>query len=322
MTDLQETTTLEQPAAIRRPFRRAVLHGLGVVLPPLLTIVVFLWAWNLISAYVLVPIEGAARTVIVANLWDVRTQKPEGSAVNAYQLLSTGEWLPRHIYDAVKAKPGPLLPQTAQGYFERYVDITWLRRSTVVPLFLVVFVLVMYLLGKFFGAGIGRWIWGLFEALVDHLPLIRNVYSSVKQVTDFVFNERRIGFNRVVAVEYPRQGIWAVAFVTGEGMLDVRAAANEPVLNLLVPTSPIPGTGFTVVVRKSEVLDLNMTVDQAIQYLVSCGVVVPPQQQIREDIGYRMAAEFAAAAQKRTSQPEPSGIEPARLTPCPSPNHE
>jgi uncharacterized membrane protein len=130
------------------------------------------------------------------------------------------------------------------------------------------------------------------------------VYSSVKQVTDFVFNERRIGFNRVVAVEYPRQGIWAVAFVTGEGMLDVRAAANEPVLSVLIPTSPIPGTGFTVVVRKSEVLDLNMTVDQAIQYLVSCGVVIPPQQQIREDIGYRMAAEFAAA-QKRTSPSEP-----------------
>lgn len=309
MTELQETTTIEKTPTIWRPFRRAVLHGLGVVLPPLLTVLVFLWAWNLISAYVLVPIEGAARSVIVAKLWDVRTQKPGAAEVNAYQLLSTGEWIPRYVGDAVKAKPGPVLPQTAQGYFERYVDVTWLRRSSVIPLFLVVFVLVMYLFGKFFGAGIGRWIWGLFEALVDHLPLIRDVYSSVKQVTDFVFDERRIGFNRVVAVEYPRQGIWAIAFVTGEGMLDVRAAANEPVLSLLIPTSPIPGTGFTVVVRKSEVLDLNMTVDQAIQYLVSCGVVVPPQQQTREDIGYRMAAEFAAA-QKRIPRPQPATLIP------------
>ena len=62
------------------------------------------------------------------------------------------------------------------------------------------------------------------------------------------------------------------------------AAANEPVLSLLIPTSPVPGTGFTAMVRKSEVLDLNMTVDQAIQYIVSCGVVVPPQQQTRRGI--------------------------------------
>jgi len=303
MTDLPQPAQIEKPAPAGRPFRRAVLHGLGVVLPPLLTVVFFLWAWNLISAYVLVPVEDAARSVIVASIWDVRTKKPVAAEEDGYRMLNSGEWIPAYVYENVKANPGPVLPQAALGYYERYVSVTWLRRSTVIPLFLAVFVLVLYVLGKFFGAGVGRWLWRWFEGVINRLPLIRNVYSSVKQVTDFIFSERQIGFNRVVAIEYPRQGIWAIAFVTGEGMLDVRAAANEPMLSVLVPTSPIPGTGFTVIVRKREVLDLNMTVDQAIQYLVSCGVVVPSVQQIREGMGYRLGTEIAVEPRHRPLQP-------------------
>jgi uncharacterized membrane protein len=138
-------------------------------------------------------------------------------------------------------------------------------------------------LGKFLAAGMGRWIWASTEALIFRLPVIRHVYSAVKQVTDFVFTEQEIEFNRVVAVEYPRKGIWSIGFVTGESMLDIRSAANEPVLSVLMPTSPMPATGFTVTVRKSETIDLDLTVDQAIQFIVSCGVVVPDHQQYRVD---------------------------------------
>jgi putative ABC transport system permease protein len=167
--------------------------------------------------------------------------------------------------------------------------------------------LVLYVLGKFFRAGVGHWIWKWFEGVINRLPVIRNVYSSVKQVTDFFFSEQQIGFNRVVAIEYPRQGLWAIAFVTGEGMLDVRSATNEPMLSVLVPTSPIPGTGFTVMVRQRDALDLNMTVDQAVQYLVSCGVVVPFVQQSRVGNGNWQGAEVAADPRRRLSQPLPSG---------------
>lgn len=297
MPEIEQAT--RSPAPRRRPFRRAVLHGLGVVLPPLLTIVVFLWAWNLISAYVLAPVENAARRLIVTAIWDVRTQAPGVMPARAYRQVGSGEWIPGHVYEVVRANPGPAFPQTAQGCFERYADVVYLRRTLVVPVFLAVFVLVLYLLGKFFGAGIGRWIWGLFEGFIERLPIVRNVYSSVKQVTDYVFDERRVGFNRVVAVEYPRQGTWGIAFVTGEGMLDVQAAASEPILSLLIPTSPVPGTGFTVMVRKSEVVDLNITVDQAIQYIVSCGVVVPPQQQNRVTPGYSVPPGIAVSRHTR-----------------------
>jgi uncharacterized membrane protein len=77
-------------------------------------------------------------------------------------------------------------------------------------------------------------------------------------------------------------GIWSLGFVTGESMLDIRTAANEPVLSVLIPTSPMPATGYTITVRKSETIDLNITFDQACQFCISCGVVVPPHQQPNE----------------------------------------
>ena len=161
------------------------------------------------------------------------------------------------------------------------------------------FLLVSYILGKFVAAGVGRMLVNWAEVLIQRLPLVSNVYGSVKQVTDFVLTEREIEFNRVVAIEYPRKGIWSIGFVTGEGMADIRAAANEPVLSVLMPTSPMPVTGFTVTILKSEAIDLNITVDQAVQFIVSCGVVVPkqpPGTSEIERISNRVSAAIAKPA--------------------------
>ena len=161
-----------------------------------------------------------------------------------------------------------------------------------IPTFLAIFILILYLLGKFMAAGMGRILVGAFERGILQLPLVRNVYSSVKQVSDFLFSPRQIEYTRVVAVEYPRRGIWSLGLVTGESMIDIRAAANEPVLSVLVPTSPMPVTGYTINIRKSEALDLNITIDQAFQFIVSCGVVVPPQQ-LQEALEEKAKAELA-----------------------------
>lgn len=279
-----------------RPFRRAVLRGLGVVLPPLLTILLFLWAWNLIQDYVLEPVEGMAHSVIVHQIWEVRTEEPSAAEAANYEKLAGNEWIPKDIYDSVRENPGKISPRTAQDYFDRYVRIRWLNRAKVIPLFLSLFILILYLLGKFLAAGMGRLALGSFESLIQRVPIIRNVYSAVKQVTDFIFSEREIEFNRVVAVEYPRKGVWSIGFVTGESMLDIRSAANEPVLSVLMPTSPMPATGFTITVRKSETIDLDITVDQAIQFVVSCGVVVPLQQQHKEDSSEQVTAAVASRA--------------------------
>jgi uncharacterized membrane protein len=151
----------------------------------------------------------------------------------------------------------------------------YLRPQIVIPLFIALFILSMYVLGKFLAAGIGGFFWGLVERLILRLPLVRSVYRSVKQVTDYVLSEREIQFSRIVAVEYPRKGIWSLGFVMSEGVDEVADAVGEPMLAVYMPTSPMPLTGYAALVKKSETLELNMTLDEALRFLVSCGVVVP-----------------------------------------------
>jgi uncharacterized membrane protein len=140
-------------------------------------------------------------------------------------------------------------------------------------------IVVMYFLGRFVTARIGKWFVRKVEGILVRVPLVRNVYSTVKQVTDFVLSDREVEFQRVVALEYPRAGSWTLGFVTGEGMLDCAAEVREPMLTVLVPTSPVPAGGFTVMVTRSSVIDLDLTVDQAVQFVVSCGVLIPPHQR-------------------------------------------
>ncbi len=275
----------------KHPFRSSVIRGLGVVTPPLLTIVIFLWVGSIVQLYVLQPVTSGLRNGIVLATADIRIDPtPEETAKTTrvidgetYWRADNGKLVPKDVYDLVLKKQGvEPIPPTAKGIYQRYVELRYLRPYIVVPAFLAVFIIVLYLLGKFIAAGIGRFFVNQFEQGILSLPLIRNVYSSVKQVSDFVFSPREIEFNRVVAVEYPRKGIWSLGFVTGESMLDIRSAANEPVLAVLIPTSPMPVTGYTVNVKKSEAIDLNITIDQACQFIISCGVVVPPHQMPQE----------------------------------------
>ncbi len=289
----------EQAPRSLDPFRRAVLRGLGVLLPPLLTVVIFLWVGGTVSRYVLTPLTQATRYVLVEYTSDIR--KPEDFPVTAHPLgdrvadadgqpfhrTPDGLYIPISVYEQVEEglTRNQADPATAREWYGRHIDDVWLRPWIVVPIFLSVFLLLLYTIGKFLAAGIGRFFYGQFESLINRVPLVSNVYSSVKQVTDFLFSDPDLDITRVVAVEYPRKGIWTVAFATGESLLDIESSANEAVMTVLIPTSPMPFTGFTITVKKSETVDLNMTIDQAFQFVVSCGVVVPPHQLTREVLG-------------------------------------
>ena len=280
------------------PFRRAVLRGLGVVLPPLLTIVFFLWLWNSVQSYVLQPLGTRTKALIYWKIEEVHKEIPPNArpvnpqetgpgAVflykgNRYVVMQSGELVPSEVYRWVFHDLGAEIPATAQSVYDQFIETKYLRPGFVIPIFLCLFILILYLLGKFIAARVGRIILGNAELLISHVPIIRTVYSSVKQVTDFVFSDREIEYTRVVAVEYPRKGLWSIGFVTGESMIALESAASEPVLSVLMPTSPMPATGFTITVRQSETIDLEISLDQAIQFIVSCGVVVPTGQRTEE----------------------------------------
>ena len=116
--------------------------------------------------------------------------------------------------------------------------------------------------------------WG--DAVVTRIPVVRSIYSSVKQVSDTLFSENGNAFRKAVLVQWPREGIWTVAFVTGAPGGDVATYLREDeFLSVYVPTTPNPTGGSFVMLRKSECVELNMSVDEALKYVVSMGVVVP-----------------------------------------------
>jgi uncharacterized membrane protein len=271
-----------------RPFRSAVFSGLAVLMPPLLTVVIFLWIGGTVQDYFLRPLIAGARGVLVwsvADVWtesqlpgDQRGQANPTIGGTVYQKLPDGNYVPRSVYLFVKENPGEELPDTAQDVYRRYVELTYMRPYLSIPLLLSLFLLLLYLLGNFMAVRIGRGLLGIVESAIQRVPLVRNVYTAVKKISDFLLSQRELEYSRVVAVEYPRKGMWQLGLVTGDGIPDLEAEVGEPMLSVLIPCSPMPMTGFTVNVLKRETVDLNMTIDQAIQYLVSCGVVVPPRQ--------------------------------------------
>jgi uncharacterized membrane protein len=270
------------------PFRSAVIYGLGVLAPPLFTLLIFLWIINTTKVYVLEPMTAGVREALVWSLADIRTELPLAAPSQrtivvddgrTFHRLDNDTFIPQSVYDRVRDAQGETpLPQTGKDFYRRYVDLVYLKPYFTIPFFVCIFLLLLYLVGKFMAVGIGRFFWNLFEQGIHRLPVVRGVYSGVKQVTDFLFKGQEFEFTRIVAVEYPRKGIWSLGFVTSESILDIHAAANEPVLAILIPASPLPMTGVTITALKSECIDLNMTVDQALQFIISCGVVIPPQQ--------------------------------------------
>jgi uncharacterized membrane protein len=313
------------------PFRRAVINGLGVVLPPLLTVVILLWVWGTLDQYVLTYVKRGARAGILYFQSDIRTA--EGPPPHArerlidnrvYRLVGTNRYIPLDVYREVEERlDGDPMPASPHRIYELYVDGRYLRPQVVVPIFLCLFILLMYLLGKLMAAGAGSIFLGFFERGISRVPMIRRVYGSLKQVTDFMLAGSEVEFKRVVAVEYPRRGIWTLGFVMSEGMIDVAQLANEPVLSVLLPTSPMSMTGYTVMVRKSEVYDLTISVEDALQYIVSCGVVVVPHQWLTPESKARLAAKAAAAwnadenGDPGPRDPGPLGRPPAAVTSAP-----
>ena len=200
-----------------------------------------------------------------------------------FVVINSDEAIPYDDYQfAVRNTTAGEMPRSAVGIYMVIARYRHFGGQLLLSAFAVsILVIVLCFLGQLVTNRLGAWAVRKFEsALVGRVPLVSNVYSSVKQVTDFLFTERTIEYNRIVAIEYPRRGIWSLGFVTGESMLEMTTAAGEPLLSILVPTSPMPVTGYTLNVPKTEIIDLNITIDQAFQFCISCGVLVPENQKV------------------------------------------
>jgi uncharacterized membrane protein len=167
-----------------------------------------------------------------------------------------------------------VLPETARE------GIDALRR--VPGLGMVVLLVVLYLTGLFVANIFGQWWLQQWNRLLGKIPIVKSIYSSVKQVSDTLFSSSGNAFREAVLVEYPRAGAWTIAFVTGKPGGEAATHLNGDHLSIYVPTTPNPTSGFFLMVRRAEVIPLAMSVDEALKYVISMGVVAPPARVVSE----------------------------------------
>jgi uncharacterized membrane protein len=115
----------------------------------------------------------------------------------------------------------------------------------------------------------------LWEKLLNRLPVVKSIYSSVKQVSDTLFSDSGNAFRKAVLVQFPREGAWTIAFLTGTPGGDVANHLHGDYVSVFVPTTPNPTGGYFLMLPKADVIELEMSVDEALKYIISMGVVAP-----------------------------------------------
>ncbi len=168
----------------------------------------------------------------------------------------------------------PLIP-------EKYNPETYLPFD-ILGLGLVIVIIALMLVGWLTASFVGRLFLRTGERVLARMPVIRSIYGALKQVFETVLSHRSTAFREVVLIEYPRRGIWALGFLTGMTEGEVQNLTTEDVLNVFLPTTPNPTSGFLLFLPKEDVLVLDMTVEEGIKMVMSGGIVTPPDPRPAE----------------------------------------
>ncbi|MDR1855051.1 MAG: DUF502 domain-containing protein [Azoarcus sp.] len=164
-------------------------------------------------------------------------------------------WLPHHLQ-----------PTTVFGF-----DIPGLG--------VVLFVFILFATGVIGANVLGQRLVGAWESLLARIPVVKSIYSSVKQVSDTLFSSSGQAFRKALLVQYPREGAWTIAFLTGTPGGDVAQHLSGDYVSIYVPTTPNPTSGFFLMLPAADVIELDMSVDEALKYIISMGVVAPPTRE-------------------------------------------
>jgi len=181
-------------------------------------------------------------------------------------------WL---IIDFIDNRVTPLIPA-------RYNPETYLPFS-IPGLGLIVAAIVLTVIGAFTAGLVGRWLVGLSERLMARMPVIRNVHSALKQILETVLAQQSKAFRQVVLIEYPRRGIWAIGFLTGDTVGEVQNLTEDETVNVFLPTTPNPTSGFLLFLPRQDCHVLSMSVEEGIKMVVSGGIVTPPDRRPKDE---------------------------------------
>ena len=151
--------------------------------------------------------------------------------------------------------------------------VAWLNKVPGLGVVLVFFGLLFT--GALASNVVGRWWVKQWDRLITNIPIVKSVYTSVKKVSDTLFSEGGNAFRQAVLIQYPRQGVWTIAFQTGTPTGEVANKLTGDLISVYVPTTPNPTSGFFLVVPRGDVIELDMSVDEALTYVISMGAVSP-----------------------------------------------
>lgn len=197
-----------------------------------------------------------------------------GNALKKYLITGILVWLPitvtiwviNYIISATDSLIN-LMPKTWQPIHYLGFNIPGLG--------VIVAVIVLFLTGLFGANVLGKKILEIWDALLIRIPVIKSIYSSVKKVSESLFSDNGRSFKTPVLVRFPHQDTWTIGFVSGNIPEPIQNALNEPHVSVYVPTTPNPTGGYYIFVAQKDIQELNMSVDEALKYVISLGMVMP-----------------------------------------------
>ncbi|MEO1236434.1 MAG: DUF502 domain-containing protein [Planctomycetota bacterium] len=287
-----------------KDFKTFFVRGLAIVLPTALTIWLLVIAYQFVNQNIAGPINAGVRAAVIQfSDWPEPTRSDFDSIFESLSQTQRDAWdtrlfelqeglgVQRLRPDIVSEKRYEWMLEQDDAVFaarlhafENHWNTVTVGGFVVLNLIgIVLAIILIYIAGVLVTSFIGRRLYRVGENLIAQVPLVRNVYPAIKQVTDFFFSDdpdAKIDFNRVVAVQYPRKGLWSVGLVTGDTMQLIETTAGKPCLTVFVPSSPTPFTGYVITVPKEDSIDLPISVEEALKFTVSGGVVIPPNQVI------------------------------------------
>jgi len=265
---------LVENMSVTRHFKGYFLHGLAVLLPSILTIWLFVWAYTFVQEKISVYINrGLVRIIALVGQEGVEISEQQ---VKTYLLNIKPELSDNEGELEIHLRRPEIWRKARIEQLEQTLAKTWIDGPGSIAGFLIALVAVC-VLGALLASYVGKRLWRSIETFILNIPLLRKVFPYVKQLTDFLLtpDEQKRMFSRVVAVEYPRKGIWSLGFVTGSGFENVVNLIKREFLTVFIPTSPTPFTGFVITVPKKHTIDLDMTIEEAFRFVISGGVIAP-----------------------------------------------
>jgi uncharacterized membrane protein len=292
----------------RKTFRTFFFKGLGILLPTVLTIWILVAVYNFVDEKIANPINAGIRQLVLVSGWPEATDDDylymsarleaapdQEQAQRQSEIVADWNRFKQNLPPVVR-EDSAALDQARLAYARNQLQwqarrhrlaIMWDRvrigNWAVLDLTgLVVAIVLIYMVGRLLGGFLGARLYARGEALLRRLPVFKQVYPYVKQVTDFFVGDRDESskFSNVIAVQYPRMGMWSIGLVTGDTMQDIQTAAGHDCLTVFIPSSPTPFTGYVITVPRKDTVDLPITIDEALRFCVSGGVIVPDKQVV------------------------------------------